>query len=277
MMMSRRTYGWVGGVVLLSLLSVAQAPGQVGRAAPAVIVVRLPEDDAKLTIGGEATKQTGKVRRFTSPPLQPGKEYYYTLVAVWEPNNYETFTRKRKVLVRAGRRTEVDLRKPNPARRDSIVIRYVPTPPEVVDKMLELAKVGKDDVVYDLGCGDGRIVVAAVSKFKAKHGVGVDLDPKRLEESRANAKKAGVADKLEFRKGDVTKVPDLAKATVVTLYLSDDLNLLLRPILQKALRPGTRIVSHRFIMGDWKPDRTETMTGEDGDEYKVHLWTIKGK
>jgi SAM-dependent methyltransferase len=152
----------------------------------------------------------------------------------------------------------------------------VPTPQTVVEKMLKMAKVGKDDVVYDLGCGDGRIVVAAVSKFGAKKGVGIDLDPKRIKESNENAKEAGVEDKIEFRKGDVTKVTDLENATVVCLYLSDDLNELLRPILQKRLKPGTRIVSHRFLMGDWKPEKTETVT-VGGSRYLVHLWTIEDK
>src|SRR5262249_33420480 len=135
----------------------------------------------------------------------------------------------------------------------------------------------KEDVVYDLGCGDGVLVVTAVQKFHAKRGVGVDLDPKRLREARANAKRAGVEAKVEFRQGDVLKVKDLSEATVVLLYMSDDLNQLLRPILQKQLKPGARIVSHRFTMGDWKPDKTEMVDIEHDipEEKLIHLWTIK--
>src|SRR6516165_9856236 len=175
-------------------------------------------------------------------------------------NNYETYTVTRKVKVEAGKTIEVDLRKADPAQGDKLFIRYVPTPEQVVDAMMKLAGVGKDDVVYDLGCGDGRMLIAAVKKFNARRGVGVDLDQERIEEAKAAAKEAGVADKIEFRKGDVLKVEDLSDATVVTLYLSDDLNLTLRPILLKQLKPGTRIVTHRFLMGDWKPDKTETET-----------------
>jgi uncharacterized protein (TIGR03000 family) len=279
--MRLRLTPWCAGcaAVLLLLASTpsrSQAPA--AKAEPAVIVVLLPEEeDVKLEIRQQPTRQTGSKRRFVSPPLTPGKRYYYTLTARWEPNNYTKIARTRKVYVTPGKETEVDLRKPDPRTPDHIVIRYVPTPPDVVDAMLKLAGVGKDDVVYDLGCGDGRIVITAVSKFRAKHGVGVDLDPKRLEESVANAKKAGVSDKVEFRRGDVMKIPDLDKATVVTTYLADELNEQLAPILKKVLEPGTRIVSHRFRMGAWKPDKTEAITGEDGDKYLIHLWKIEKK
>jgi uncharacterized protein (TIGR03000 family) len=248
-----------------------QAPAQ--QAQPATLTVRLPAD-ARLTVEGQVTKQTGAERRFVSPPLEPGQKFSYTVSAFWEPNNYTKITRTRKVSVQAGKEVEVDLTKADPKQPDDIVIRYVPTPPDIVEAMLKLGKVGKDDVVYDLGCGDGRIVVAAVGKFKAKRGVGVDLDPQRIKESKANAERAGVTDKVEFRQDDIFKVADLDSATVVMLYMGNELNAQLRPILQKKLKPGTRIVSHRFTMGDWKPDKTETITGEDGDTYLIHLWTI---
>jgi len=244
--------------------------------APATLIVKVAEDDATLKIEGSLTKTMGTTRKFVSPPLKAGKEYEYTLEARWEPNNYTTITRTRKVTVRAGKETAVDLTVKDPKMPDDIVIRYVPTPQEVVDAMLRLGKVGKDDVVYDLGCGDGRIPVTAVSKFMAKKGVGVDLDPERIKESNANAKAAKVEGKVEFRLGDVMKVKDISNANVVTLYLADPLNEQLRPILQKELKPGSRIVSHRFLMGDWKPEKTEKID-VDGEEYLIHLWTIKGK
>jgi uncharacterized protein (TIGR03000 family) len=261
-------------VVLLGLLAASRGAGQGQRRQPAVIVVHLPDEEAELTVSGERTRQVGIRRRFTSPPLQPGKEYFYTLTATWEPNNYTTITRTRKVYVRAGQRSEADLRAKDPKRPDDILIRFVPTPQAVVNRMLRLGGVGKGDVVYDLGCGDGRIVITAVAKFGARRGVGVDIDPERIAESRDNARKAGVTDKVEFRQQDVMKVNDLSSATVVMLYMGDDLNLQLRPILLKNLRPGSRIVSHRFTMGDWKPDRTVTMVWR-GEKYKLHLWTIK--
>ena len=157
---------------------------------------------------------------------------------------------------------------------EKINIRYVPTPDDVVAKMCQLGKVTKNDTVFDLGCGDGRIVIQAVEKFNAKKGVGVDLDPQRIKESNANGKLHNVEDKVTFRVGDVLDIKDLSDADVVMLYMGDDVNIRLRPILQKTLKPGSRIVSHRFLMGDWKPTRTEAFTGEDGDEYQVHLWIV---
>jgi uncharacterized protein (TIGR03000 family) len=274
-MMKSRTSGRAAGVVLLSLLAAAPALGQAQeRPEPAFILVRL-YPNARLTVSGELTLQVGAVRRFRSPPLQPGKEYHYTLTATWEPNNYTRITRSRRIVVRAGQETEADLREADPKQPDHILVRYVPTPQRVVEAMLRLGRVGKGDVVYDLGCGDGRIVITAVREFGARRGVGVDIDPQRIAESRANALRAGVAGKVEFRRENVLKVADLSSATVVMLYLGNDLNKQLRPILEKELRPGSRIVSHRFVLGDWKPDRTETVIGPRGEKIKIHLWTVK--
>jgi uncharacterized protein (TIGR03000 family) len=269
--------GLGGTACLVLLLCVPPASrGQPAKAAPAVIVVRLPDPEAEVLFDGVMTKQTGAVRRYVSPPLEPGKAFSYTVTAKWEPNNYTKITRSHKVTVRAGQESVADLRKQDPKQPDHVVVRYVPTPEDIVEAMCKLGKVTKDDVVFDLGCGDGRLVITAVGpKFKAKRGVGVDLDPERIKESKENAKKAKVQELVEFRVGNVLKVPDLKTATVVLLYMGDDINLQLRPILQKTLKPGSRIVSHRFKMGDWKPDKTEVIRGEDGDEYEIHLWTIK--
>ena len=128
-------------------------------------------------------------------------------------------------------------------------------------------------MVYDLGCGDGRIVVGAVTKFQAHRGVGVDLDAERIKESKANALAAGVEDRVEFR-GDVLKLKDLGEASVVMLYLSDEVNERLRPILQKTLKSGARIVSHRFAMGDWKPVETVTVKDRDGTPHHLYLWVV---
>jgi uncharacterized protein (TIGR03000 family) len=256
------------------------APAGARQAAPAPqpanLVVNLPAE-ARLEIDDVRTRQPGAVRRFVSPPLEPGLAFSYTLTAFWEPNNYTKITRVRKAVVRAGQTTTVDLTRNDPDQPDKIVIRYVPTPPEVVKAMLELAGVGKDDVVYDLGCGDGRIVIAAVKDFKAKRGVGFDLDPERIAECQANREAAKVGDKVEFRQGDVLEIKDFSPASVVTLYMSDSLNLALRPALQKTLKPGSRIVSHRFRMGDWRPDKTIILRDRLGEEYFIHLWTVGKK
>ena len=144
---------------------------------------------------------------------------------------------------------------------------YVPTPPEVVDTMLQLAGVTKDDVVYDLGCGDGRIPVAAASKYGAR-AVGIDIDPQRVQEANENVKKNSVEKLVTIRNEDLFTV-DLSGATVVTLYLLPSLNQRLIPKFMKELKPGTRIVSHAFDMGDWKPEKEVDVMGR-----KVYMWTI---
>lgn len=146
-------------------------------------------------------------------------------------------------------------------------VPYVPTGAEVVDAMLKLANVTKNDVVYDLGSGDGRIVIAAAKNYGAR-GVGIDISPDRVREANENAKNAGVTDKVKFIEGDLFK-SDFSEATVVTLYLLNSVNLKLRPMLFEQLKPGTRVVSQTFDMGDWKPDKTIEVGGTT-----VYLWTI---
>jgi uncharacterized protein (TIGR03000 family) len=262
---------------LLTLTTAAAAWGQdrTGGAQRATLVVKIP-DGAQLTVDGQRTSQTGQTRSFYSPPLEPGREFTYTFTAVIEPNNYTRITRVRNVTVRAGRQTDVDMTSNDPKQPDDIVIRYVPTPQPVVEEMLKLAGVGKGDVVYDLGCGDGRIVVTAVTKFGAKHAIGFDISNERIAESRANVKAAKVEDKVEIHQQDVLKIKDFSPASVVTLYMSDALDEAVRPDLQKTLKPGSRIVSHRFLMGDWKPEKTIPFE-HDGETYLLHLWTIGKK
>ena len=153
------------------------------------------------------------------------------------------------------------------ARRQPDVV-YVPTPPEVVAAMLKVANVGPGDVVYDLGSGDGRIVIAAVKDFGAARGIGIDIDPARIKEAVANAEGAGISDRVRFLNQDLFET-DLSEATVVTLYLLPTLNLKLLPKLMKELKPGTRIVSHAFDMGDWKPEQTLNVNGRS-----VYFWRI---
>lgn len=152
---------------------------------------------------------------------------------------------------------------------------YVPTPQEVVDRMLTLARVTKDDVVYDLGCGDGRIPITAARKFGAR-GVGVDIDPVRIAEANANAKRAGVDHLVTFRLQDALTT-DVSDATVVTLYLLSQSNLRLRPLLTRQLKPGARIVAHNFGMGDWTPEKVDTFTDSSDSSRTLYLWTADGK
>ncbi len=157
-------------------------------------------------------------------------------------------------------------------RGDSLA-PFVPTPQDVVARMLALAQVTKNDVVYDLGSGDGRLVIAA-AKIGAR-GVGIDIDPQRIEEGRANAKAAGVEHLVEFRLQDALEA-DLSDATVVTLYLLSSSNAKLRPRLTEQLKPGARIVSHQFGMGDWEPAKVETFTDGNGTSRTLYLWTTDG-
>ena len=148
-------------------------------------------------------------------------------------------------------------------------VPYVPTPQDVVDKMLSMAKVNAKDVVYDLGCGDGRIVITAAKRFGAR-GVGIDLNPERIAEANANAREAKVTRKVQFRTGDLFEA-DFSEATVVMLYLLPQVNAALRPQLWRQLKVGTRVVSHEFDMGDeWPPERTEMIDGR-----RLHYWTIR--
>jgi SAM-dependent methyltransferase len=153
---------------------------------------------------------------------------------------------------------------PQAAARPDVI--YVPTPPEVVDAMLKVANVGPNDVLYDLGSGDGRIPVTAAQRFGTR-GVGVDIDPQRIAEANANAKASKVTDKVRFIQGDLFK-QDLSQATVISLYLLPGLNARLKPTLLK-LKPGTRIVSHAFQMPDWEPEQTLDVNGR-----KVYFWTV---
>ncbi len=169
-------------------------------------------------------------------------------------------------LVAFGCEPEGGLRRPD--------VHYEPTAPDVVQVMLRLANVKAGDIVYDLGCGDGRIVIAAVRQFDAR-GVCVDIDPERIADSQENARAAGVADRIQFLNQDLFKT-DISSATVVMLFLSRELNLKLRPKLLKELSPGTRIVSHWHDMGDWEPQQTVRVQSERR-ERSVYLWTVPAR
>jgi SAM-dependent methyltransferase len=148
-------------------------------------------------------------------------------------------------------------------------VPYVPTPQPIVDRMLDLASVGRRDVLFDLGCGDGRIVITA-AKDRGARGTGIDIDPARIKEARENAQAAGVSDRVDFRQADLFK-SDFSQATVVTLYLLPVINQKLRPQLWRQLKVGTRVVSHDFDMGEeWPPEKVEKIGGKT-----LYFWTIR--
>ena len=258
----------------------AEAKKEAAKKVKSKLKIAVPQDDAELTIKGareEKTKPSGASREFETPDIDPGKEYEYDFVVVWRPNNYTVLTRKKTVTFKAGDPVDVDLTKPDPKVPDEAVVRWVPTPDDIVAKMIEMAKVTKDDVVYEPGPGDGKILIAAV-KGGAKKAVGIELDPKKAEEAKGKVKDAGLADKITIIEGDALKDRDYSEASVIFLYMGNEFLALLQPVLEKQLKPGTRIVSHRFVFKDtWPPDETKTVTGQDGDEYKLHIWTVKDK
>jgi len=170
------------------------------------------------------------------------------------------------VTAQAGPESPFEEDAPPPAREPDVI--YVPTPQPVVDAMLELANVGPDDVLYDLGSGDGRIPITAAKRFGI-HAVGIDINPARIREANANAEKAGVTDKVTFIEGDMFDAW-ISDASVVTLYLLQSLNVKLRPKLLSELKPGTRIVSHSFDMAnEWEPEETREVDGS-----RIYLWTV---
>ena len=153
------------------------------------------------------------------------------------------------------------------------IVPYVPTPQAVVDRMLELAQVKKGDVVYDLGSGDGRIVVTAAKKYGVK-AIGFEIDPQRIKESHENIKKAGVENLVEIRQQDIRTV-DLSQASVLTMYLLPEVNLMIRPNIWKQMKAGSRIVSHDFDMGDWKPLKTEQIKDDSSWDHTLYLWHVE--
>jgi hypothetical protein len=237
-----------------------------------------PDRVSRLEIDGKDFSTPRSTRRIVRVRPKPGADSVMVAYTFW-PTIYMRITRTRTVKAGPGTTVKLSLMKPDKEAPDKIWVIYVPTPAEVVEAMAKLAKIGPDDVVYDVGCGDGRLVIHAVKERGAKRGVGIDLLPSCIKESRANAKAAGVEDRVTFQEKDALTIKDFSEATVVLLYLSNPLNEALRPVLRKTLKPGARIVSHRFLMGDWKPDRTETIRARDKygrvKEFKLHLWTIR--
>jgi uncharacterized protein (TIGR03000 family) len=248
----------------------AQAPATA--AVTTRMTLTVPTYDAELEIDGKVIPGTDMSRTYETPPLAPNRTYRYTVVARWAPNTYTKMTRTKVVTFRAGEDVRIDLTADDPG--DRVNVLYVPTPDNVAAEMVRLAGVTPNDVTYEPGVGDARITMAAV-RGGARRAVGIDLDPARVEESRANVKAAGLSDRIEIRLGDALEQPDLGQMTVVFLNMGDHFNMLIRPYLWKQLPVGARVVSHRFKMGDdWPPDKTITVNDTYDLPYELHLWTI---
>ena len=247
----------------------AQAPARAERRVTSRVVVIVPAEDAELMVNGEVISGAGLSRTFDTPPLSEGTQKY-TMSVTWEPNTYTKMTRSKVVTFGAGEAVRVDLTVEAPDDRVRVI--YVPTPADVAAAMVELAGVSDRDVVYEPGCGDARITIAAI-RAGARRGICVDIDPERARESKANVDTAGFANKIDVREGDALDVKNLSDVSVVLLYMGDHFNMLIRPVLWRELKTGSRIVSHRFLMGDWPPDKTITLSTFEG-VFELHLWTI---
>jgi uncharacterized protein (TIGR03000 family) len=259
-------------------VSTAQEKKDDAKKVKSKLKITVPQDDAELKIEGKDTKapkDNPTVREFETPDLEAGKNYEYTFSVEWRPNNYTVLTRTKSIEFKAGDDINIDLTKADPKNPDKAVIRWVPTPDDIVEEMMKLGGVKDGDVAYEPGPGDGRVLIAAVKKG-AKKAVGIELDPKKVAEATENVKKAKLEDKIKIVEGDALKA-DYSEATIVFMYMGNEFDNLLRPVLEKQLKPGTRIVSHRFLMGDWTPDKSITVKGQDEDEYKLHLWVVKDK
>jgi uncharacterized protein (TIGR03000 family) len=262
----------------LAVLAGASTWNSAQEKATTEITILVPEkgngEETEVKVNGKKIDGEGDTRIYKAS-LEKGKEFKLKVEAVIQPNNYETITRYKEITLKGGDKAKVDLTVKN--KTDRIKARWVPTPDDIVDEMSKLAKVGKNDIVYDLGCGDSVMLIRPIQKFGAKKGVGIDLDPEMIKKSKEKIKAAKLEDRIELRQGDILDVKDMSEATVVLLYIGDALGERLSPVLRKTLKPGARIVSHRFRLGDWEPTKSVTVKGEDGSEYELHLWVVAEK
>ena len=285
-MLNARTHLFSIGMVLwIGLLASAQ-----DKKAPATIKLLIPESPTQtvLKVDGKELDQDKSdkdgVRVVITPGLEPGKTHVFKIEAKIVPNNYTEIFRTREIQLTAGGQLTLDLRKMDEKIKDDVHVRWVPTPEAVVRDMCELAKVNEDDVVMDPGCGDAIMIITAVRDYKAKKGLGNDLDPMKVLESQENVARAGLKERVTIKQGNALHLTadETKDVTVLMLYMGNDLNIQLRPLIWEHMKPGTRVVSHRFIMDDWKPDRTIKVSHEDEfneelENFTLHLWKVTGK
>jgi uncharacterized protein (TIGR03000 family) len=249
----------------------AQTATTTAAAVASHMSITMPQEDADLLVDGQPVDGSGAFRMVPLRTVRRGTRVKTVVTAQWKPNGYTEMTRTKEVQFTAGDEVTVDLSLEDP--NDRVKVIYVPTPQDVAEEMARLAEVGPNDVVYEPGCGDARITIAAMRRG-ARRAICIDIDEERARESRANVKAAGLADRIDVRHGDALDLKDLSQVTVVLLYMGDHFNLLIRPVLWRDLPVGSRIVSHQFTMGDWPPDRTVHYASEQGGDFQLHLWTI---
>jgi SAM-dependent methyltransferase len=234
---------------------------------------------SRLTIDGEDYSEPRSTRRTILVPVAPDQTEAMIVFSFW-PVLYTNIVRTQVVNLIAGAPVAADLTQEDATTPDVITTIFVPTSPAVAEQMCRLAEIGPGDVVYDVGCGDGRLVIMAVKEFGARKGIGIEIEPCLLEECRANAKQVGVANRVEFWLQDALEIKDFSEATVVLLYLGEILNERLKAILRASLKPGARVVSHGAPMGDdWPAElSTPVLTAdpESGEaDHQLHRWRIE--
>lgn len=257
--------------LLASLTGRAAFAQQPNNTTKSKVKVNVPQDDAELHIEGKPTRTVGKTREYDTPDLEPGKKYLYEFKVVWKPNKFTTLTRTRVVKFIAGDEVTIDLTVPQPTDTADVVLK--PATEDVLKDMMDAAKITKVDVVFEPKTADARTLIAAV-QAGAKRAVGVQSDADKVKAAKERIKKAELEGKIDIQQTDPTECKDYPEATVVFLYAGEEGNLALRAALLKGVKAGTRIVSYRFGMGDWKPTATRKGTNADGEQYEIHTWTV---
>ena len=230
--------------------------------------------------GKDFTAPKAKEKKVVTVRPAKGKDVVEIVLSFY-PVSYSKTIRTKQVKLEKGKSAEVDLRTEDPTMADRLEPIYFPAAASLMEAMNKLANVTPADTVMDIGCGDGRLVIAAVKKFGAKKGIGIDIQPELVQLCKDNAKKEGVADETEFSVQDALKLEDVSHVSVVFLYVGEDLGRRLQPLLQKTLKPGARVVALDYPVGNWPPDKLEKITAKNDSgadrAYELRLWTVKAK
>jgi uncharacterized protein (TIGR03000 family) len=262
-------------VVLCSLLAsvaIAQPPNPFpagGVRSKAKVLV--PQADAELFIEKAPTKTQGKVREFDTPEMEAGKRYVYDFKVVWKPNKFTTITRTATRKFSAGDELNVDLTQDE--GNDKTTVSLKPPTNDVIAELVKISNPTKDDIVFELGGSDARLLIAS-TKAGAKRAVGVQPDADRVKDQKDQIKKADLEGKIDIQPTDIREGRDYSEATIVFLYLGEEVNTAMQSVLLRDLKPGARIISYRFKMGNWTPTTTTPGVNADGDNFEIYTWVV---
>lgn len=256
-------------------VAIAQPPADKPAAKPPAVKskvkVIVPQDDAELVVEQKKTDTKGKTREFDTPDLTPGERFVYDFKVTWRPDKFTTVTRTASRKFTAGDELTVDLTKDE--GNDKAVTTLRPPSDDVVEAILKAARIGPEDVVFEPDCKDARTLIAA-AKAGAKRAVGVQPDADKVKAAKEQITAAMLEGKVDVQQAEPADGKDYAQAKVVILYLGEDRNLALRPVLLRDLPVGARVVSYRFKMGDWPSAEPVKGVNKDGDPYEIYTWTV---